>query len=86
MQNPALKGQSKGRDLTEAERALAQAMESIFETGCHDFEAVAAALNERGVARPSGAEGAWDVAVLEAELVAINAAHDAAHAEAGIGA
>lgn len=86
MQDPALKGQSKGRDLTAAERALAEALERIFETGCHDFEDVVAALNDRGVARPSGADGRWDLAAFEVELKAINAAHDAAYAERGLGA
>ncbi len=86
MQDPALKGQSKGRPLTEAEVTFAEALERIYETGCHDFEEVVERLNERGDARPSGDAGAWTLEVFEAELKAINASHDAAHAEHGIGA
>ena len=86
MQDPALKHQSRGRPLTEAEVAFATALERIYETGTHDFDQVVAKLNERGDARPSGAAGDWTLEVFEAELKAINAAHDAAHAEHGIGA
>ncbi|QOL81336.1 recombinase-like helix-turn-helix domain-containing protein [Pseudooceanicola spongiae] len=86
MQNPALGTQSKGRALNEAEKTFAAALERIYETGCHDFEQVVAQLNTRGDARPSGEAGAWTLEVFEAELRAINASHDAAHAEHGIGA
>lgn len=86
LQDPALRTQSKGRPLSEAEMAFANALERIYETGCHDFEAVAAELNARGAARPSGEAGAWTLEVLEAELKQINASHDAAQAEHGFGA
>ncbi|WP_238366714.1 recombinase-like helix-turn-helix domain-containing protein [Mesobacterium pallidum] len=86
MQDPALKNQSRGRPLTEAELAFANALERIYETGLHDFAKVVDKLNERGDARPSGETGAWTLEVFEAELKAINASHDAAHAEHGIGA
>ncbi|NIZ08477.1 recombinase-like helix-turn-helix domain-containing protein [Pseudooceanicola sp. HF7] len=86
MQNPALKSQSKGRALTEAELAFAEALERIYETGCHDFSEVVEKLNQTGAALPSGAAGPWTLETFEAELKAINAAHDAAHAENGIGA
>lgn len=86
MQDPALKSQSKGRPLTEAEATFAAALERIYETGCHDFEQVVARLNEAGAARPSGEAGAWTLEVFEAELKAINASHDAAYAEHGFGA
>jgi hypothetical protein len=81
-----LKHQSLGRPLTEEERALAAALEKVFATGQHDFAEVARALERDGVKRPSGEQGPWTVAVLEAELKKINASLDAAYAEHGIGA
>ena len=78
--------QSLGRPLTEAERALAEALERIFVTGQHDFEEVARTLERDGVKRPSGATAPWTAAVLEQELAAINASLDAAYAQNGIGA
>ena len=86
MQDPALKHQSRGRPMTEAEATFATALERIYETGLHDFAKVVDKLNERGDARPSGETGAWTLEVFEAELKAINASHDAAHGEHGIGA
>ena len=83
---PGSRHQSLGRPLTEAERALAEALEKIFLTGQHDFEQVARALERDGVKRPSGAKGPWTVAVLEQELAEINASLDAAYAQNGIGA
>lgn len=85
-QDPALGQQSKGRPLTEAETAFANALERIYETGCHDFTEVAERLNTAGAARPSGKDGAWTLEVFEEELKTINASHDAAHAAHGIGA
>ena len=81
-----LRRQSLGRPLTAEEEALAQAMETVFRTGEQDFEEVARALERDGVKRPSGATGPWTAAVLEQELVRINASLDAAYAENGIGA
>ena len=81
-----LKHQSLGRALTVEERALADALESVFGSGEQDFEAVARALDSRNVKRPSGAMGPWSAAVLEQELAAINASLDKAYAENGIGA
>lgn len=86
MQDPALKTQSKGRPITSEEAALADALEQIYRTGCHDFAQVADRLNEMGVPRPSGEAGGWSLDVFEAELKAINASHDAAHAAHGFGA
>lgn len=86
MQDPALSHQSRGRPMTDAESALAADLEDIYARGVHDFEAVVAELNEKGTVRPSGETGAWTLASFEAELKAINASHDAAHAEHGIGA
>jgi hypothetical protein len=81
-----LRHQSLGRPLTAEEEALAQAMEKIFRAGEQDFEELARALQRDGVKRPSGAAGPWTAAVLEQELVKINASLDAAYAENGIGA
>lgn len=86
MQDPALRNQSRGRPLTELEAALAADLEDIYARGVHDFETVAAELNDKGTKRPSGETGPWTLAVFEAELKAINASHDAAYAENGIGA
>lgn len=86
MQDPALRYQSRGRPLTEAEIALAADLEDIYARGVHDFAAVVAELNQKGTKRPSGDTGEWTLAVFEAELKAINASHDAAYAENGIGA
>jgi len=81
-----LRHQSLGRPLTAEETALAQALEKVFRAGERDFEAVARALDRDGIKRPSGANGPWTAAVLEQELVRINASLDAAYAENGIGA
>ncbi len=86
MLNPALRQQSLARPLTAAESALAEALEAIFADGTHAFDAVATALQARGVARPSGAGGPWSVDVLAHELAAVNAALDASYARDGIGA
>jgi hypothetical protein len=86
MQDPALSHQSRGRPMTDAELTLAADLEEIYARGVHDFDTVAAELNAKGTRRPSGETGAWSLATLEAELKAINASLDAAHAENGIGA
>jgi hypothetical protein len=78
--------QSLGRPLSAEERALADALETVFRTGQQDFEEVARALERAGVKRPSGAKEPWTSAVLEQELARINASLDAAYAENGIGA
>ncbi len=70
------------RPLTEAEQALADALEKIFASGEHDFTALARRLNEHSVAAPSGHNGPWTVALLESELKTINQSLDAAYAEA----
>ncbi len=76
--------QSLGRALEDSELALAEALSDIFGTGQHDLAKVAEALQERGVARPSGESGVWSLSVLEEELAAINASLDAAHEQGGI--
>ena len=85
MLDPRLAHQSRARELTGEERALAAALEAAFATGAHDFDAVAQILETRGVTRPSGAAGPWTAAVLDAELAAINASLDDSYARAGIG-
>ncbi len=86
MHNPALRQQSLARPMSEAETALAAALEAIFAEGTHDPAAVAVALQARGVKRPSGSAAAWDSAALEHELAELNQALDTAYARSGIGA
>lgn len=83
--DPRLAHQSRARPLTEAEQRLAHVLEEILATGTHDFAAVADALQARGIEQPSGATGAWTLAMLVEEVGAINASLDAAYAETGIG-
>ena len=83
---PALAHQSRGRGLEPAEEALATALMEIFGAGIHDFEKVAAELKERKVLAPRSGRTDWDLALLEEELSATNAAFDAAYAESGYGA
>ena len=79
--------QSLGRPLTaRGARAGATRWKRSSAPGEQDFEEVARALERDGVKRPSGAEEPWTAAVLEQELVKINASLDAAYAENGIGA
>jgi hypothetical protein len=77
-----LAAQGLRRPLTEAERALARALEQIFASGEHDFAAVTQRLDEHGVAVPSGDRGPWTVALLEAELKMVNQSLDDAYAAA----
>ncbi len=83
---PALANQSRGRALSADENALAEAMMAIFGERVHDFAAVAAALKARGVKAPISGRKDWDLALLEAELAALNAEFDASYAEHGYGA
>ena len=55
-----LQHQSLGRPLTDAERALADALEKVFLTGQHDFEEVARALERDGVQTSFGRKRAVD--------------------------
>jgi hypothetical protein len=82
----ALAHQSRGRVFTQAEMDLAAAIERIYATGEHNYEKVAAALEQEKVARPSGSVGPWTAAVLDAELKQINQSLDEAYAKHGIGA
>lgn len=83
---PALATQCRGRELQPAEVAFATALMEIYGTGTHDFDAVAAALTERGQEAPRSGKTEWTAALLQEELVATNAELDAAYAENGYGA
>jgi hypothetical protein len=72
--------QALGRALTGAEAALARALEEIFARGQHQLPDVVSLLQKKGIRRPSGADGAWSVDVLEQELAKINASLDQAYA------
>lgn len=74
--------QAVRRAFTAQEQSLAAALERIFTTGEHDFQAVARLLNERNIARPSGSTADWTAEALASELKAINHSLDVAYAEA----
>lgn len=80
---PDLSHQSLGRAITEEERALADSIEAVFSSGEHDLAALAAQLQARGVKRPSGEAGEWNILVLEDELRRINASLEEAYARNG---
>lgn len=86
MLNPALRNQSLGRPLTGREAAFAAALEALFAGGMHAPETVAAALQARGIERPSGVAAPWDEAALRQELSVLNSALDDAYLKHGIGA
>ena len=83
---PALAHQSRGRDLTADEQALASALMEIYADGTHDFAKVAAALTERGVTKPISGGSEWTEESLGTELAAINADLEDAYQEHGYGA
>lgn len=83
---PDLALQCQGRPLTPAEDALATALMDIYRTGEHDFDKVAQALTDQGVAAPKSGATRWTRELLAQELAAINADLDAAYAEHGYGA
>ena len=72
--------QSLARPLTEAEVALAAALERAFAEGVHDFAALADWLQRDGVPAPSGEAAPRTLEKLGAELSAINASLDDAYA------
>lgn len=72
--------QALRRDLSELESKLADVLEAIFAKEIHAPEAVADALNQRGVARPSGRKEPWTSIVVVEELAGINASLDEAYA------
>lgn len=79
----ALERQCLGRPLNELETAFADALEDIYASGAQDFEAVARQLSERGVRAPRSRETLWTVALLQAELSAVNASLDDAYETGG---
>lgn len=83
---PALAHQSRGRELTAEETALAAALMEIYASGEHDFAAVAAELARREVIAPKSGRADWSEALLAEELAAINADLDAAYEAHGYGA
>ena len=83
---PALAHQCRGRELTQAEAALAEGLMAAYGAVGHDFAKVAAELSARGVTAPKSGRTDWDEALLADELKAINAELDAAYAEQGYGA
>ena len=83
---PALAHQCRGREITPAEAALAEALMAVYGTGTRDYAAVAAALAAKGVVAPKSGRTDWTEALLAEELAAIDAELDAAYAEAGYGA
>jgi hypothetical protein len=83
---PALAHQSRGRDLSTAETALAAALMEVMATGEHNFDRIAAELAARALPAPVSGRTDWDRALLEAELSTLNADLDTAYAEHGYGA
>jgi Recombinase-like helix-turn-helix domain len=58
--------QSRHRELTSYEHAMADELEAIFGRGIHDLPGLVAALNEAGVRPPTGAD--WTEASFTAEI------------------
>jgi len=83
---PALAHQSRGRDLSAEEAALAEALMEVYGTGTHDFAAVAEQLAAKKVIAPVSGRTDWTEALLAEELTAINADLDAAYEANGYGA
>ncbi len=77
--------QSRGRELTADEQALADALEAIFSKGIHDMEAVASELTAAAVP-PSDGAAEWTAESLVKRLADINTEFDKAFEENGYGA
>ena len=84
--NSPLDVQSRGRSLTETEIRFANALESVFAEGCHDFNQVAQRLTSLQVIAPNRGNSTWTVQSLEEELRTINTQLDDAFAKNGYGA
>lgn len=82
---PELPYQSRGRELTAQEEALADALMELYASGVTGPDALAAALAQKGVERPSSGKADWTADSLAQELAALNADLDAAYAENGFG-
>lgn len=83
---PELAHQGRGRPLSKAEDALAEALMAIYGEGIKEQAALAVELVSRSVIRPSSGKSDWTAETLAAELQAINADLDAAYSENGFGA
>ena len=83
---PELAHQSLGRALSEAEDRLADALMAVYAEGAEGEDAVATALVDKGVLRPSSQKADWTAENLAAELQALNADLDTAYQENGFGA
>ncbi|OAN73344.1 hypothetical protein A8B78_18655 [Jannaschia sp. EhC01] len=83
---PELAHQGRGRPLSPAEDAFADALMQIYGEGTVGEAALAEALAARGIIRPSSGTVDWTADTLAAELQAINADLDAAYLENGFGA
>ncbi len=83
---PELAHQGRGRPLSKAEEALAEALMAIYGEGIKEQAALAVALASRSVIRPSSGKPDWTADTLAAELRAINADLDSAYLENGFGA
>lgn len=83
---PALAHQSRGRELTSDEAALAKALMDIYGQKIHDFSAVARELQVRGVKAPRSGRNDWTVDLLAEELDATNVLLDEAYEANGYGA
>jgi hypothetical protein len=63
--------QSRHRELTSYEHALADEIEAVFGSGVHNLPGLVAALNETGVRPPNGAD--WTAESFTAEIARLGA-------------
>ncbi len=75
---PALAHQCRGRELEPQEADFATVLMEVYDAVGHEYDAVATALTERGFAAPVSGRTDWTADLVHDELVAINAALDAA--------
>jgi hypothetical protein len=64
--------QSRHRDITSYEHALADELEAIFGRGVYDLPGLVAALNETGVRPPDGAD--WTTESFTTEIARLGEA------------
>ncbi|UOA29307.1 recombinase-like helix-turn-helix domain-containing protein [Pseudosulfitobacter sp. DSM 107133] len=83
---PALAHQCRGRELEPQEAAFATTLMEVYAEAGHDWDAVAAALTDRGFKAPDSGRTDWTADLVHEELATINASLDAAYAEHGYGA
>ena len=82
---PELPYQSRGRPLTPAEEALADALMEVYSGGAVGPDAVAAALAQKGIASPMSGSTDWTGERVASELAALNADLDQAYQDNGFG-